>query len=206
MCGRYYIDNEVVREIEKMLKQKSGEEKRGDLYWEGFCPKEVYPTDKAPVFVEDGKKLCLKFLKWGFPIKKNLQNKGIGRVIFNAKSETALEKPMFRESILHNPIAIPARWFYEWNRNKEKNTFYKKDEPTLFMAGCGRLFGDEMRFVILTTKANSSIEQVHHRMPLILNREEIFQWILDKRKTKELLNKIPEQLERKTDYEQMKLF
>ena len=127
-------------------------------------------------------------------------------MIFNAKSETALEKPMFRESILHNPIAIPARWFYEWNRNKEKNTFYKKDEPTLFMAGCGRLFGDEMRFVILTTKANSSIEQVHHRMPLILNREEIFQWILDKRKTKELLNKIPEQLERKTDYEQMKLF
>lgn len=206
MCGRYHIDNEVVREIEKILEQRNGEGKREDLCWESFCPKEIYPTDKAPVLLGDGKKLCLQFLRWGFPIKIGSQNKGNRQVIFHARSETALEKPMFRESIFHNPVVIPARWFYEWNRNKEKSTFYRKEQAALFMAGCARLFGEEMRFVILTTNANSSIEVVHHRMPLILNKKEIFSWILDKRKNEEILNKTPDLLERKTDYEQMKFF
>ena len=206
MCGRYYMDSEVVREIEKILEQKNGEEKREDLCQESFWSKEIYPTNKVPVLLGNGKKLCLQFLRWGFPIKKHLENKGSCQVIFNARCETGLEKPMFRESILHNPMAIPARWFYEWNRNKEKNMFYREDQAILFMAGCGRLFGNEMRFVILTTKANASVEPVHHRMPLLLDKEDVFQWILDKSKTENILNKRPYLLERKTDYEQMQLF
>ena len=69
---------------------------------------------------------------------------------------------MFRESVEKRRIVIPASWFYEWNQNKEKNIFYRKDQPTLFMAGFYNVYGNEEYFVILTTQANESVKPVHY--------------------------------------------
>ena len=35
---------------------------------------------------------------------------------------------MFRESVEHRRIVVPAAWFYEWNKSKEKNLFCRKEE------------------------------------------------------------------------------
>lgn len=101
---------------------------------------------------------------------------------------------------------VPATWFYEWNRKKEKNIFYRKDKPVLFMAGIYNRCQGEDRFVILTTKANASMEPVHDRMPLILEPEEINSWIYEKEKAQQLLQKVPGVLERRTEFEQLTLF
>lgn len=61
-------------------------------------------------------------------------------------------------------------------------------------------------FVILTTQANASMAPVHSRMPLVLEREQVREWILDSAKTKELLGQEPPQLERDCEYEQQTLF
>lgn len=71
---------------------------------------------------------------------------------------------------------------------------------------CGRQFEDGMRFVILTTEANTSMKPVHDRMPLILEQNEIVPWILDNEKAGDILHKTPCLLERKSDYEQLSLF
>ncbi len=34
------------------------------------------------------------------------------QLLFNARSETALERPAFRESVLKRRAVIPAAWFY----------------------------------------------------------------------------------------------
>ncbi len=60
--------------------------------------------------------------------------------------------------------------------------------------------------MILTTGANASMKPVHDRMPLILEREEIGEWMLDDTKTEDILRKVPCLLERQSDYEQMSLF
>ena len=138
--------------------------------------------------------------RWGFP---GFQGK---QVIFNARCESAMEKPMFRDSIRHGRMVVPAAWFYEWNRRKEKNTFYRKDRPVLFMAGCCRQYEDGARFVILTTGANASMKPVHDRMPLILEEDEIAPWILDGGQAEHILHKTPCLLERRADYEQLTLF
>lgn len=117
-----------------------------------------------------------------------------------------MEKPSFKNGILHRRIVIPATWFYEWNRNKEKNTFRRSDTPVLFMAGCYNRYEDGDRFVILTTEANSSMKPVHDRMPLILEQDEIADWILDGEKTTNFLKKTSCLLERKSEYEQLSLF
>ncbi len=94
----------------------------------------------------------------------------INKMIYRADGKV---KKTFRDSVEHRRIVIPAAWFYEWNRKKEKNIFYRKEQPVLFMAGIYKRYQGEERFVILTTKANASMEPVHDRMPLILEENEI---------------------------------
>lgn len=117
-----------------------------------------------------------------------------------------MEKPMFREAVLHRRAVIPATWFYEWDRNKQKHTFRREGGAALFMAGCCRKYEDGDRFVILTTQANASMEPVHDRMPLILEREEAVEWLLEDGTAEELLRKKPPLLERRAEYEQLGLF
>ena len=117
-----------------------------------------------------------------------------------------MEKPMFRDAVLHRRVVIPASWFYEWDRNKQKHTFSRRNGDALFMAGCYRKYEDGDRFVILTTQANASMEPVHDRMPLILEREEAVDWLLENGMTEGLLRKLPPLLERRAEYGQMSLF
>ena len=74
------------------------------------------------------------------------------------------------------------------------------------MAGIYSKYEDGDRFVILTTAANESMEPVHDRMPLILEKEEILPWLTEGSKTEEFLGKVPCQLNRSTEFEQLTLF
>jgi putative SOS response-associated peptidase YedK len=74
------------------------------------------------------------------------------------------------------------------------------------MAGCFQSFQGEERFVILTTQANASVSPVHHRMPLVLEKNEIENWIFDDQSVEFILHKTPPELMRRTEYEQLQLF
>lgn len=101
---------------------------------------------------------------------------------------------------------IPASGFYEWNRNKEKNLFFRRDSSVIYMAGFMDYFNQESRFVILTTQANETMFCVHDRMPLILEHDQIEDWICDETAVNQLLKQQSVSLERQTEYEQMTLF
>ena len=47
------------------------------------------------------------------------------------------------------------------------------------MAGCYQIYNGQNRFVILTTQANASVAPVHERMPLLLERQELEDWIME---------------------------
>ena len=79
-------------------------------------------------------------MQWGFP---QYQKKGL---LINARAETALERKSFRDSVLHRRCVIPARHFYEWDSDKNKVTFFRKDAAVVYMAGFYNRFGDEERF------------------------------------------------------------
>lgn len=132
-------------------------------------------------------------MAWGFP-----KHEGSGLII-NARAETLLDKPFFRESALHRRCVIPASGFYEWNRWKEKVTFRRGDSPVLYMAGIYR----EFHFVIVTTQANESMAPVHDRMPLILDEEEAAAWLCDDASLSRILKKVPPLLEK--SQEQLRL-
>lgn len=193
MCGRYYVDDETAREIEKII--RIADEKVRNM-----TTGDIHPTDMAPILMTDDHTLCCHMQKWGLP---GLDEK---QVIFNARSESALEKPTFREAVAKRRIVVAAAGFYEWNSQKEKSIFYRKNHPVLFMAGLYNPYAEGNRFVILTTAANPSMEPVHDRMPLLLEEEEILPWILDLDAANKILLKVPYLLERKTEFEQLSLF
>lgn len=200
MCGRYYIDDDTAREIEKLIRQVDERMRQAPAAGSLVQAKDIHPSEVAPVIVAEGQKLCCRWQRWGFPGFHGKQ------LIFNARSESVLEKKMFRESVGQRRIAVPAAWFYEWNKNKEKNIFYRKGQPVLYMAGLYNRYQDEDRFVILTTDANDSMRPVHDRMPLVLERDEIQQWLNENQLVEDFLQKTPPLLGRRMDFEQMSLF
>ena len=193
MCGRYYADDDTIREIARLV---------GEIDKTGTEAGDILPSRQAAVITGLGHPLVAARMAWGFP---KFDGKGL---VINARAESALEKRSFRESVLHRRCVIPARGFYEWNKEKEKEkfTFERPDRDVLFMAGCFCPFDGQDRFVILTTAANPSVSPVHSRMPLILERDELTAWVRDDTAAARLLEKAPVMLTRKTEYEQLRLF
>lgn len=192
MCGRYYIDDNTAQEIERLVRHL-------DRKLLSSGKKDIYPSGQAPVITGHQNEFSAELCTWGFPgFDKQ-------KLIINARSETVLEKRLFRSSVLTQRCAVPAAGFYEWNTEKEKYTFQKPDGSICYLAGFYKEFEDTVRFVILTTEANSSMQSVHHRMPLILNEDELDAWIFDDSQTEVILHKVPGSLNKKTKYEQQTL-
>ena len=197
MCGRYHFSAELLDEIRDLTEQKDWKLELGVL------DRDIHPGDTAPVIMaagDQGGSLRVCRQKWGYP------GPGGKGLVFNARSESVFEKRMFRNSVSQRRAAVPVSWFYEWNKNKEKFTFTKEGSRILFLAGFYGRYEDGDRFVILTTQANASMAPVHSRMPLVLEREQVREWILDSKKTKELLGQEPPRLARDCEYEQQTLF
>lgn len=196
MCGRYYVDDETAQEIINIIKDidkklaMTLKEHTGD----------VRPSQSTLVIKKQKDALTADQMTWGFP---RYDGKGL---LINARSESALEKRTFKDSMQLRRCIIPAKGFYEWNKKKEKYFYERYDSPVLFMAGCYNRFQEQERFVILTTDANPSVSPVHDRMPLILEPGELESWVLDDRAAEFILHKTPALLKSSSDYEQMSLF
>jgi len=113
-------------------------------------------------------------MKWGFVSYD-------GKPIINARSETALEKPMFRESMIERRCLIPASGYYEWKKDgsrKTKHRIYLPDGP-IYFAGCYRQEKDSpvSRYVILTRQAVQCIEFIHERMPVVIPKAHVEAWL-----------------------------
>lgn len=192
MCGRYFVDDEMWREIKKICKQIDDSKlkvTRGD----------VRPTDMAVVLM-GMKEVRTEQMQWGFT--KQYQE----GLLINARAETVLSKPSFRDSMRHCRCVIPAAGFYEWNKAKEQVSFRMPQSKILYMAGIWQPTAKEKQFTILTTSPNDSVSPVHDRMPLVLTSEEIIPWIQSFDAAEKLLTKTPPFLEHKQEYEQLSLF
>lgn len=102
---------------------------------------------------------------------------------FNAKTETAAIKPMFRHAYRTSRVLIPADAFYEWSARDGKQPFLiklKDDEPMGFggLLECWHGYETEvMTFTILTTHANQLMSDIHDRMPVIIKPDDYNAWL-----------------------------
>ena len=177
MCGRYWIETDYtsvqLKEIIATLNRRQAESETPKSIKTG----EVFPRDIVPVVANSRSLKKTPFLmQWGFS--------GFGREkrpIINARSETAMERPMFREPLLERRCLIPASHYFEWQtqgRTKIKHAI-RTIEPMIFMAGIYRFEKDKPLpvFSILTRSAAPEIEHIHDRMPVILPSSLCDEWL-----------------------------
>lgn len=123
-----------------------------------------------------------------------------GNLVINARAETAADKPMFRASVASQRCVIPSTGFFEWDSQKRKYLFQLPGEDMLYMAGLYSIRDGKPCYCILTTSANDSMKDIHHRMPLVLKREQVAPWLEQPKAAGDYLRMTPPLL-KKTDVE-----
>jgi len=165
MCGRYFLGKRVFSDGLLQAERSTLSVFTKNNY-------EVFPTDSVPVIARSrvGEKRVFA-MKWGYTTSN-------GKVIINARSETAAHKPMFVDGIKQRRCLIPATCYFEWRKSdKVKHAIKNKNTETMFMAGIYRFEEQRPVFVILTKEASKSICFIHDRMPVILSKEEAECWL-----------------------------
>ena len=113
--------------------------------------------------------------------------------MINARSETAAEKPFFRDALKKRRCLVPAHGYYEWKREGAAKTPYfirAEDWSLLVFAGLWERWRDPESgeaietAAILTAGAAPSVAHLHDRTPVLLEPEAWGPW-LDPRSPKE---------------------
>ena len=174
MCGRYTLATPV-----EALKE---EFEVGGPVPELAPSFNVAPAEEVAVVREDGGYRRLELLRWGL-VPFWADDPGIGQRMINARAETAPDKPAFRAAFRKRRCLIPADGFYEWQRadGGPKQPFHirRRDGRPFAFAGIWEDWrdGKVRSCAILTTDANEELQKVHHRMPVILDREDYGRWL-----------------------------
>ena len=196
MCCRYYYEDKIRDMMEEIMDSQCI---RHDEPLSVEPGRDVFPSEASMVICEKGGSMTASDMRWGFA---NPYRKGL---IINARSETAMDKALFRDSIMNRRCIIPASGFYEWDAYKARFRFFLPGNEPVLLAGFYREEQKVPRYTILTTEANESMKPVHDRMPLIIGRDEIRAWISDNERLPEFLERPQVRLIREQDSGQIRM-
>ena len=131
----------------------------------------------------DGRELTM--LRWGL-VPFWAKDPSIGNRMINARAETVAEKPSFRAAFRRRRCLVLADGFYEWRKEGAGKTPYlislASGEP-FALAGLWEHWkakeSDETidSATLITTEANAFMQQLHHRMPVILEPTTAERWL-----------------------------
>ncbi|WP_242929555.1 SOS response-associated peptidase [Pontibacter vulgaris] len=188
MCGRY--------SVAITIKDKNNKASKVARLIEKYKLEAHYnaaPSQLLPIVTSD-KPDQVQLFSWGLlPHWSKDGNSKIKPI--NARAETLLDKPSFRELINSKRCLVPADGFYEWRTStagKLPYRFLLKSEELFSFAGLWDTWADTETgevlntFTIITTQANELVKPTHDRMPLILAPKNEDHW-LDKNSSNTLL-------------------
>ena len=127
----------------------------------------------------------LSFYKWGL-IPFWAKDKSIGNKMINAKAETIMEKASFKNPFKRKRCLVLTDGFYEWKKiNPKEKIPYRitmEDNSLFAMAGIWDSWKNEdgnliNSFAIITTSPNELMENIHNRMPVILEKNDEKTWL-----------------------------
>jgi putative SOS response-associated peptidase YedK len=120
----------------------------------------------------------IRVMRWGL-VPHWAKDPGIGSRLINARAESAVTKPAFRDAVARRRCLLPADGWYEWQRRgTHKQPFFitPADGSGLAMAGLWSIWRDSKALdnpvlvtcAVLTTDAVGPLAEIHDRMPLLL--------------------------------------
>ncbi|MGA3307904.1 MAG: SOS response-associated peptidase [Xanthobacteraceae bacterium] len=177
MCGRYVITSPpaAIRALFGYGEQPN------------FPPRyNVAPTQPIPIVrLIDGKQ-SFALVRWGL-LPAWVKDPKTFSLLVNARGESVLDKPAFRNAMRRRRCLIPADGFYEWRAGRAgepKRPYFvrAKSGGPLAFAGLWETWtgpnGEEVdTAAIVTTRANRMLATVHERMPVIVPPEAFDLWL-----------------------------
>jgi putative SOS response-associated peptidase YedK len=183
MCGRYVIIStpEAIRALFGYGEQPN------------FPPRyNVAPTQPIPVVrLHDGKR-SFALMRWGL-LPSWVKDPKTFPLLINARGESVLDKPAFRNAMRRRRCLIPTDGFYEWQALGQTGTpkrpyFVRakrgadRTATPLAFAGLYETWtgpnGEELdTAAIITTTANRTLSPIHDRMPVFVPPQAFDLWL-----------------------------
>ena len=106
-------------------------------------------------------------------------------LLINARSETVLEKPAFKNAMKRRRVLVPADGYYEWqDKDGRKRPFFihRRDGRPVGFAALAETWmgpnGEEFDSVaIVTTAASPDLAALHHRVPVTIAPDDFERWL-----------------------------
>lgn len=187
MCTRYYV--ELSPELKPYIEAANASPLRQKMVshlGKAFRPVgEIRPTDMAAVIAPSaGQKETAFPMIWGYRIP------GIDHPVVNARVETAKEKRSFAADFRRHRCIIPAAYYFEWEhilrpdgkmKTGSKYAIQPRGADVTYLAGLYRIEAERGLkypvFTVLTKAPTEELRKLHDRMPLILPKDAIADWI-----------------------------
>jgi putative SOS response-associated peptidase YedK len=179
MCGRYVIIStpEAIRALFGYGEQPN------------FPPRyNVAPTQPIPIVrLADGKR-SFALMRWGL-IPAWVKDPKTFPLLINARGESVLEKPAFRNAVRRRRCLIPTDGFYEWKAGPPKQPYFVRAKRAVEGAAAPLAFaglyetwtgpnGEELdTAAIVTTAANRTLAGFHDRMPVFVSPKDFELWL-----------------------------
>lgn len=181
MCGRFQLS----------VKGKTISERFNvEVFDEKYKPSyNCAPGQFLPVITNEQPKELQHFF-WGF-LPEWADAESSFKPLINSRAETIADKPAFKNAFQMRRCLVPANGFYEWKTDATRQPYriFLKSEKLFAMAGIWSSTEQadgtiRESFSIVTTAANKLMQDLHHRMPLILKPEEERIWLFEQDATK----------------------
>jgi putative SOS response-associated peptidase YedK len=174
VCGRYTL----AADAEELLEAFDVSSLEFDLV-KRF---NIAPSQLAPVVAQDRRGRRIGLLSWGL-VPSWMEEPGSGFI--NARSESVLEKPSFKEAFRRRRCLVPADGFFEWKKEASGKVPYWFHPPGGGVVSFAGLWDSWSRpdqeprhtFTILTTEANEDVRDVHDRMPVVIEAGDRDTWL-----------------------------
>jgi|LakMenEpi03Aug12_release.lakeMendotaPanAssembly.Ray.scaffolds.fasta_scaffold183535_4 putative SOS response-associated peptidase YedK len=177
MCGRFVRSFSVDELIEEINLAEPAIRVINHLGHELVPDYNVPPSSVIPVITFVESHVVAEKAKWGFELGDKAQ------LVINVRSESVIEKPMFRHLLQDRRCAVPMDGFFEWRREGSRKTpFYvhRADSQRMWVAGLWREIGDNVKQVVLMTHESEGVlRDVHHRSPCHLSIHDALEWVTE---------------------------
>jgi putative SOS response-associated peptidase YedK len=175
MCGRFVITSPpaAVRQVFGYVEQPN------------FPPRyNIAPTQPIPVVILENGARHFKLMRWGL-VPAWVKDPRKFTLLINARSETVLDKPAFKNAIKRRRCLIPADGYYEWHSaggRKRPYFIHRRDRGLFGLAGLAETWvgpnGEEVDTVaIVTAPASSDLAVLHHRVPVTIAAGDFARWL-----------------------------
>jgi putative SOS response-associated peptidase YedK len=135
------------------------------------------------VIVENGVR-HFRLMRWGL-LPAWVKDPRKFTLLINARSETVLEKPAFKNAMKRRRCLIPADGYYEWQfseKRKRPHFIRRRDGQPIGLAGLAETWigpnGEELDTVaIVTAPASADLASLHPRVPVTIEPNDFERWL-----------------------------